>query len=129
MAFGRMVHVFLPDRQVAKVKAKRLTLIFVMLDAVTFQRSGWGGMMMSSTDPNTVRRSPNIYMAGIGAQLLFSTALLGLTVHFYQKANRAGNRRSTDWRCLPYLINAEYALIAIRIIFRLISSRAASTDQ
>ena len=76
--------------------------------------------MLSSTDANTIKTGQNLYMSGIGLQLGFFTLFLGLTVHFYRKMQRMGNQRQTSWRLLLYIIYAEYILIAIRIIFRLV---------
>lgn len=80
--------------------------------------------MLSSTDANTIKIGQNLYMGGIGVQLFFFTAFLGLTVLFYRKVRQEGNIRSTDWRWLLYIIYAEYVLIAVRIIFRLVEFSA-----
>ena len=47
MTLGRMVHFFLPDQKVWGIKAKRLTLIFVLLDIGSFIMQGIGGSMLS----------------------------------------------------------------------------------
>ena len=139
MVFGRMVLYFLPDQKVAKIKAKRLTLIFVLLDVVyvrkflcwsvltrdsSFLVQLGGGSMLSNTDANTIQLGQRLYMSGIGIQLFFFTLFLGLTVHFYRKAQQAESRRQTNWRWLLYVIYAEYVLIAVRIIFRLVEFSA-----
>ena len=76
--------------------------------------------MLSSTDANTIKLGKTLYMTGVGIQLAFFTAFLGLTILFYRNIQASGNARQTNWKWLLYTIYAEYALIAIRIIFRLV---------
>jgi hypothetical protein len=53
MILGRMIHFYLPDQKVWGIKAKRLTLIFVLLDIGSFIVQGIGGSMLSGHESNS----------------------------------------------------------------------------
>ncbi|KDQ59342.1 hypothetical protein JAAARDRAFT_34082 [Jaapia argillacea MUCL 33604] len=122
VVLGRMVHYFLPDQSVARIKARRLATLFVLLDITALLIQGTGGSMTSSTDSKTITLGLHIYMGGIGLQELFILLFIVLVIQFHKKAILAGDLlgRPTDWRRLLYVLYATLTLITIRVIYRLV---------
>ncbi|KAF8578582.1 RTA1-domain-containing protein [Ramaria rubella] len=121
MILGRMIHFFLPDQMVLGIKARRLTLLFVLLDVTAFIVQGGGGSMLSSNnDPKTIELGLHIYMGGIGLQELFIIFFSFLAISFHKKVKSLNTGRRTKWKPLLYTLYASLVLITIRVIFRLI---------
>lgn len=62
MVLGRMIHFFLPDKRCFGISARRLTLIFVILDVFAFLIQGASSSMLSSDDPKLINIGKNICM-------------------------------------------------------------------
>lgn len=60
MVLGRMIYFFLPDKQCFGISAKRLTLIFVILDVVAFLVQGASSSMFSSEEPEIINIGKNM---------------------------------------------------------------------
>ncbi|KAK2732942.1 hypothetical protein FQN57_002427 [Myotisia sp. PD_48] len=122
MVLGRMVHFFLPDKQCFGISARKLTLIFVLLDVIAFLVQGSSSSLMTSDTPSTTRIGINIYMGGIGLQELFVLLFTALSIRFHKKMAIAEQIQAPlyPWRSLLYAVYAGLALISVRIIFRLI---------
>ena len=76
--------------------------------------------MLSNTDPNSVRAGQIIYMAGMGTQEGFLICFSILVATFHRRMLQRQNTRSTDWRWLIYLIEADIILITLRIVYHLV---------
>jgi hypothetical protein len=76
--------------------------------------------MLSSTDASTVNNGKLIYMAGLGVQEACFTGFLALAILFWHRMKKQGNRRQSNWHHLLFVIYAEYILITIRVIFRIV---------
>ncbi|KZF26249.1 hypothetical protein L228DRAFT_257721 [Xylona heveae TC161] len=127
---GRMVWYFLDDHRVAKIKARRLALIFVLCDICAFIIQVIGALQTQSKDRQTIENGLHIYMGGIGIQQFFICCFACLGVVFWRKAT-AGRAipRPTDWRKMYYVLNGTLVLISIRIIYRLCEfSRGGNTN-
>ncbi|KAF8587695.1 RTA1-domain-containing protein, partial [Ramaria rubella] len=120
MILGRMIHFFLPDQMVLGIKAKRLTLLFVLLDVTAFIVQGGGATMLSSNDPKTIELGLHVYMGGVGLQELFIIFFSFLAISFHKKVKNLNTGRTTKWKPLLYTLYASLVLITIRVIFRLI---------
>jgi hypothetical protein len=135
MVLGRMVHFFLTDDKAFGLKAKRITLIFVLCDISTFLVQGAGGSMTTSTNPpSTQRTGLHVYMDGVGMQILTICIFLTICMRFQVKVHRqeqsalsAGQGiHLTDFnspihaRHLLYLVYTVLGLIVFRNIYRLI---------
>nr|GAT50107.1 predicted protein [Mycena chlorophos] len=136
VVLSRFVWYFVPERQVAGVRAERLASIFVGLDILSFFIQAIGGIMISQTSATTKTRGIHIYMAGIGIQECFILGFVYLVVRFHKrmaqleregpvelKVDGAANSRLRprgSWRRPLYVLYASLVCITIRIIFRLV---------
>lgn len=135
MALGRMIHFFLNDDKVFRLKAKRITLIFVLCDITTFLVQGAGGSMTTSTNPiSTQRTGLHVYMGGVGLQIFTICIFLTLCIRFqlkvyHQEASALSSGQGihmtsfnspTNARRLLYLLYFVLTLIVFRNIYRLI---------
>jgi hypothetical protein len=55
MVLGRMIHLLVPEQKIFGISARRLTLIFVLLDIFAFLVQGSSSSLMSSDEPSTVK--------------------------------------------------------------------------
>lgn len=100
MVLGRMVHMLLERDRVYNIGARRLTLIFVILDIVAFFVQASSSGPMSDDDPDTAQTGvyisaspPQIYMAkltravmaGVAIQQAFITFFIALATRFHYK--------------------------------------------
>lgn len=60
MVLGRMIHFFLPERRCFGIAARRLTVIFLLLDIFSFLVQGASGSLMSSDTADLVRIGTNV---------------------------------------------------------------------
>ncbi|KAG6994103.1 hypothetical protein G7Y79_00047g083290 [Physcia stellaris] len=123
MVFGRMIFNFTPDARLAKIKAWRFGLYFVLLDIFAFLIQLWGAGSASQPDldKDKILRGIHIYMGGIGVQQLFVFAFTFLVAKFHLQLLRTPSstqkRRALTILCAVYFV---LAAITVRIIFRLI---------
>ncbi|KAL3459773.1 RTA1 like protein-domain-containing protein [Aspergillus heterothallicus] len=147
MVMGRMVHMLLQRDRLYRISARRLTLIFVILDIIAFFVQASSSGPMSDDDPDVAKTGANIMMAGVGIQQAFITFFVVLAARFQYKLvlgarytpsyslqpnNRVTTHERDDnalvkpafytvpWRRLLYALYATLILITIRNIFRLI---------
>jgi len=117
---SRVVHFFVPEKHVAGISARRLSLCFVLLDITAFLMQAGGGLIINSDTPRIALMGIHIYMGGIGLQQVFILGFVALVVRFHYKMNRLGGSTGTEWKRPLYVMYASLNLITIRIIFRLI---------
>ncbi|KAF8180780.1 RTA1 like protein-domain-containing protein [Mycena galopus ATCC 62051] len=115
---ARFVNFFIPEKRIGGVGARRLSLLFVLLDITSFLVQAGGGSLIDSNTPKIALLGIHIYMGGIGLQQLFILGFTGLAVRFHYKMKRIGG--TTEWKRPLYLMYASLALITLRIIYRLI---------
>ncbi|KAJ7641317.1 RTA1 like protein-domain-containing protein [Roridomyces roridus] len=115
---ARLVWFFVPEQRVAGIGARRMSLIFVLLDVTAFLMQAGGGSMISSDDGKTALLGIHIYMGGIGLQQLFILGFTGLVVRFHYKMRLLDS--GDAWKTPLYLVYASLSLITVRIIYRLI---------
>ncbi|KAK2809823.1 hypothetical protein FQN50_003463 [Emmonsiellopsis sp. PD_5] len=124
MVLGRMIHFFLPGEKIFGISARRLTLIFVLLDIVAFLVQGSSSSLMSSDDLKMVDIGIKIYMGGIALQQLFIILFFILAGRFQHQMNHLELHHTTPthhpWRPLLYALYTTLLLITMRIIFRLV---------
>jgi hypothetical protein len=114
MVLGRIVHYFLPGEKVMGLQPKRLALVFVLLDIVSFLVQGIGGSMISNTgSPSSIMLGIHIYMGGIGLQELFIIIFSGLAINFHRKVNRVGTIRQESWKQLLLILYITLGLITV----------------
>lgn len=86
MVLGRAIHFFLEDDRVLGIRARRITLMFVLFDIAAFLVQATGGSLTSNTEPaSTQRLGLHIYMGGVGLQLLFICVFIALASQFQRK--------------------------------------------
>lgn len=100
MALGRAIHFFLEDDRVLGVRARHITLVFVLFDIAAFLVQATGGSLTSNSEPLTTQiLGLHIYMGGVGLQLLFICVFIALASQFQRKIhammNKTGATRPT----------------------------------
>jgi len=86
MVLGRAIHFFLEDDRVFGIRARRITLMFVLFDIAAFLVQATGGAMTSNSEPvSTQQLGLHIYMGGVGLQLLFICVFIALAIQFQKK--------------------------------------------
>lgn len=60
MVLGRMIHFFIPEQKCFGFKARKLTVIFLLLDIFSFIVQGAAGSLMSSEDVQLVKIGTNV---------------------------------------------------------------------
>ena len=135
MLLGRMVHFYLANDRIFKIRARRITLLFVLCDIISFLIQATGGMMINSEYPaSTQKIGMNTYMSGVGVQIGFICIFLTLAAQFHRLVKREdfySCSSSSDLTSTPpktaaqaikllYVIYAVLTLIVFRNIYRLI---------
>ncbi|KAJ7489571.1 RTA1 like protein-domain-containing protein [Mycena latifolia] len=115
---SRFIYFFVPEKHVAGISARRLSLCFVLLDITAFIMQASGGMMINSDTPKIALLGIHIYMGGIGLQQCFVLCFVALVIRYHYKMNRLDG--STEWKRPLYIMYASLGLITLRIVFRLI---------
>ncbi|KAJ9666578.1 hypothetical protein H2201_003237 [Coniosporium apollinis] len=126
MTAGRLVHFYLPQRQIFKIKAPLLARYFVLADILGFILQGIGGVMLSpGASKETMKQGLNWYMAGIATQEFFICIFTVIVLAFHSKMwklERYGamlEGRDGTWRWMVWTIYGVLALITVRIAYRL----------
>ena len=128
MALGRLVHFSLIQDTVLRIKARHLTLIFVVFDITAFLMQATGGILAAgSASSQTKKTGYTIYTAGVGIQMGFIGIFVVLAARFHHKllnpftynlCNEADQSLRGVKRML-YALYAALALILYRNSFRL----------
>ena len=86
MILGMMIHFFLANDRVYGVRARKVTLIFVLFDITAFCVQLAGGLMSSGDDQpvSITKLGLNIYTGGVGLQLAFIGTFSIIGFRFYQ---------------------------------------------
>lgn len=130
MLVGRMIHFFLDNDRVFGIKARKMTLIFVMFDVTAFLVQATGGSMSSSNDNNTALLGLHIYTGGVALQLLFNVFFLAIVVKFQKTATpllRAASAGAYSYQDCAYLLRLVYTIMGLLIfrnIYRLVEFAA-----
>ena len=96
MVLGRAIHFFLKDDRVLGIRARRITLMFVLFDIAAFLVQATGGSMTSNSEPLHVQKlGLHIYMGGVGLQLLFICVFIALASQFQRKIYATMNETGT----------------------------------
>lgn len=125
MVMGRMVYNFIPNRRIAKIKAHRFGLYFVMLDIVAFLVQVYGAASASGTDLKTkqILLGIHIYMGGVGFQQFWIIVFMMLAYFFHRELLRQSKtdevRKAFN---MLYVIYAVLILITVRIWSRYVVS-------
>jgi RTA1 like protein len=83
MVLGRMIHFYLAKDRVFGLRARRITLMFVLFDITAFLIQAAGGSLLNSQYPVNVQKiGMHTYMAGVGVQIAFICVFLVLAVQF-----------------------------------------------
>lgn len=86
MALGRLVHFALVHDTVMRIRARRLTFMFVTFDITAFIMQASGGIMAAKSGAASTKRTGyNIYTAGVGIQMGFIVWFVALAVRFHYK--------------------------------------------
>jgi hypothetical protein len=113
MVLGRAIHFFLPAEydRILGLRARRITLIFVLFDIAAFLVQATGGSMTSNSEPiSTQKLGLHIYMGGVGLQLFFICVFIVLASQFQRKLHAMMRRSGIDrptllstFRRTPYM--------------------------
>jgi hypothetical protein len=112
MTLGKLVHMYMPDKQLAGVKAQRLGMYFVLLDirlvglltsdylsslknSSFFVQLG-GGIIALENNPNRIRYGSHIYTAGTSIQEAVILAFVVLSIIFSNRLKKEDIKRDTS---------------------------------
>ncbi|KAK5089479.1 hypothetical protein LTR70_005938 [Exophiala xenobiotica] len=128
MALGRLVHFSLIQNTVLRIKARHLTLIFVVFDITAFLMQATGGILAAGSESSQTKKTGyTIYTAGVGIQMGFIGISIVMAARFHHKllnpftynpCDEAHQSLSGVKRML-YSLYAALALILYRNSFRL----------
>ena len=135
MTLGRAIHFYLSPDKIFGIKARKLTLMFVLFDITAFVIQAVGGVMTTpSASLSTQRTGLHVYMGGVGLQLFFNVVFLLLGVRFQFILSRqspqdvdmtdSGKSLVSAKRLLLYPLYSVLVLIVYRNIYRLIEFSA-----
>ncbi|GAB7353858.1 hypothetical protein MBLNU459_g4219t3 [Dothideomycetes sp. NU459] len=131
MIMGRLVYNFVPDKKIAKIKAHRFGLYFILLDIVAFLVQVYGAASASGTDLTVkqIMLGIHIYMGGVGFQQACIIFFMALAFFFHRELRRQPetDEMRSALRML-YVLYAVLILITVRIIFRLIEYSSGITS-
>lgn len=135
MVLGRMIHFYVPDHRILKLKAGTFAGCFVILDIVCFvvQLIG-GGMAGVGAPPEQMKKGLEIYKAGIALQEIFVILIIGLAVKFQLKMRMLERSapvvllEKKTWPRLLYAIYTALICISTRIVFRLVEFSNGTTS-
>ncbi|KAL0574678.1 hypothetical protein V5O48_007294 [Marasmius crinis-equi] len=125
---GRLARYLNCDRHLL-VSPRRITLIFVASDIITFLIQAAGGSITTSNDFNLVKIGSRIFLAGLALQLasfaVFSVIYLVFLyrVRFHDRAVweiDASKKWYQDWRALAGMLVVSCIGILVRSVFRTI---------
>ncbi|KAJ7226284.1 RTA1 like protein-domain-containing protein [Mycena rebaudengoi] len=125
VVMSRVIYVF-ADQRVLGIGARRLALIFVLLDITAFLMQAAGGSFTNNEDPKVVLMGLHIYMGGIGLQECFVLLFIAVVTRFHYKMLRPDIASTVTrpapgaWKRAVYPMYASLALITLRIVFRLV---------
>ncbi|KAH8818857.1 RTA1 domain-containing protein [Flagelloscypha sp. PMI_526] len=126
MILGRVVLYFIPEQRVWGVSARRLSLIFVLLDVLAFGVQATGAVLANNSDGNSqnsdkqLKLGLHIYQGGVGMQEFFIVIFFAITIRAHIEISRFHNTfREQNWRKVIFPLYAVLVLITIRVIFRL----------
>ncbi|RFU35114.1 hypothetical protein B7463_g1244, partial [Scytalidium lignicola] len=131
MVLGRMIHFFIPEKKVWRIKSTQIAKIFVWLDILSFLTQLAGGVLIApggGESQKEIMMGIHIYMGGIGLQELCILCFTAIATRFLfikkreQKEierNRMITDRPTNWLPLLVVLYGSLALITMRIIYRL----------
>ncbi|CAJ2504720.1 Uu.00g121140.m01.CDS01 [Anthostomella pinea] len=134
MVLGRMIHMFVPSRNIFSIPAPIVAAGFVAFDFMSFVVQLVGGSMAGPTAPaNQQLNAIHVYMGGIGIQQFFIVVFVGFAAKFQlemrtldARSGRQGSWKS-GWRPLLMTLYASLTFITVRIIFRLVEFSSGST--
>lgn len=96
MVVARLVYFAVSDQRIFRIKARTLTLLFVLIDVICFLTQAAGGIMMSDTtasqDDPLILTGRDVYMSGCGAQLFFVLLFCSIIARLLVKTKK--ERRS-----------------------------------
>ncbi|KAF7291107.1 RTA1-domain-containing protein [Mycena indigotica] len=125
VVMARLIHFFIPEKRVARIRAQRLSLIFVLLDITAFLVQVVGGLMINPQNSlKMMQLGIHIYMGGIGIQQFFVILFTGLVIRYHVRMKQVDVGNTLGWKRSLYTMYSCIVLITIRIVFRLIEFSA-----
>jgi hypothetical protein len=130
MAFGRIVLWVVPTQfqtmRYLWMPARRITLLFVTCDVLSFAIQSIGGGIDASADTTAkMNKGKNIILAGLGLQLFtfgfFVIASIRFTVVLRTKLKNESLPQETNWQLFLSIVNLASITILIRSVYRFIS--------
>ena len=144
MILGRMVHFYLDRDRIFGIRARRITLMFVLFDIASFIVQAIGGVMAQPSQSISVQHTGlHVYIGGVGIQVFFICIFLTLAIQFQrlvkkesfyehmppsdgnEEASSSAQKKSARQAVrLCYVLYGTLALIIYRNIYRLVEFSA-----
>ena len=118
MVLGRMIHFFLPEKDIFGIKAASVAKYFVWLDVLSFSVQIVGGVMISTNgSASIILDGTHVYMGGVGLQECFILCFMALATTFHRRMLVLESRGETagrrGWKRLLFTLYAVLTLITV----------------
>jgi len=127
MTFARVVHYYMPDQRVWKIKSHVMSKYYVLADITAFVVQAAGGVLLSpGSDQKILDIGVNVYIAGMAVQMFCISTFIALMICFHVRSMRMEREGSTfnqgkrSWKPLLFTLYVVLIMIMIRIVFRLV---------
>jgi hypothetical protein len=131
MTFARMLHFYLPDQRIWRIRGAALAKYFVWADVLAFLVQAAGASITGpGASASTLQNGLHIYTAGIGLQEAFVLFFITLMIGFHRKAAALEHTaaiqgfRGHGWRQPLYALYGVLFVITVRLILPPCAARA-----
>lgn len=128
IVLARLVHMFMPNHSLFKIKGSLMASLFVCLDVLAFIVQLYGAIGALSKNTATAKNGLNIYTGGVALQEFFVAGFTVLVFIFVRKL-KGGESTKVDIRkalILTKVLFLVLALITARIVYRIIEFSAGA---
>jgi hypothetical protein len=122
MTFARMLHFYLPDQRIWRIRGAALAKYFVWADVLAFLVQAAGASMTGpGASASTLQNGLHVYTAGIGLQEAFVLFFITLMIGFHRKAAALEHTdaiqvfRGHGWRQPLYALYSVLFVITVRL--------------
>ncbi|PWW78070.1 RTA1-domain-containing protein [Tuber magnatum] len=120
MTLGRLINTFLPSKSALGLRARRITLIFVLFDILSFVVQGSGSGFLASSDGDNFQIGSYILIGGLALQVIafgfFTITAVRFDIKYKREFGVEGRERFV---ALLYCLYVSCLCILVRSLFRI----------
>ncbi|KAH8723180.1 RTA1 like protein-domain-containing protein [Phaeosphaeriaceae sp. PMI808] len=122
MVMARLVHMFMPDNRIFRVKGSIMAVLFVFLDILAFVVQLLGALKATNKDDRKiVQKGRDTYTIGVILQQVFIFFFILLTIGFLRNLRARTTKPETQGaRNLTLLLLGVLSLITLRVVYRIV---------